>query len=135
MKIEVLAPDAVSFTIPYPGKPRGNGKSLWLRNYSLNSIYAGVHWTKRQKHTEEFHWLVKAALMESNIPLRKFEHPVMITFRWNDGLDIDNHAYMGKLIVDTLKGDLLYDDDKRYYVRCVHEFHGGEGIRVIIEEV
>lgn len=121
------------FLIPYPktAKERKN----WNKWYGLNSIYAGKYWNERKKDSEYWHWLVVAELRRQKVPLKIFERPVKITFFWNDNLDIDNHAYMGKLIADALKGRLITDDNRRFYRSVCHDFHDGDHIRVLMEEV
>ncbi len=124
---------SVDFVIPYPKDAKA--RKSWAKWYGLNAIYAGKHWSERKKDSDYWHWLVVAELQRQRIPFRVFERPVKITFSWKDNLDIDNHAYMGKLIADALKSRLLTDDDRRFY-RCVqHEYHDDDCIRVHIEEV
>lgn len=67
--------------------------------------------------------LVPSQLRKQGIERVLFDKPVSITFYWNDGLDIDNHAYMAKLIIDSMKGYLLIEDDKRYVIEIIHRFH------------
>lgn len=55
-----------------------------------------------------------------------------VRFSWDDGLDIDNHAAIGKMIVDALKGYLLVDDNPNWFRRVSHEFWSGGAIRVDI---
>lgn len=117
----------ICFTIPYPEN--------FTRNYSLNSIYGGVHWTKRQRLAQEWHWTVKDALSAAKISHKPLKHPVAITFFWDDGLDIDNHGLVGKLTVDALKGWVLTDDSPRYFVAVSHCFWDGGEIKVEVTEV
>ena len=63
------------------------------------------------------------------------EGPVSITFLWDDGLDVDNHAAMGKAFVDAMKGYLIKDDDRRYFTEVHHGFWESGSIMVIVEEV
>lgn len=119
----------VNFTIPYPKK-----KAKFCKQYGLNAIYAGKHWTKRQADKDYWHLLVLQCLREQKIPQKVFTTPVAITFYWNDGLDIDNHAYMAKLIIDSVRGYLLTDDDKRYVVEVMHRFHGDGTILIEMSE-
>lgn len=119
----------LEFTIPYPEDKRLH--KLWMKDYSLNAIYQGKHWSKRREDAEYWHWLTL-----SQVPNAKmFEKPVKVTMYWNDNLDIDNHAYMGKMIVDALKGRLIQDDTKKYVKSVTHEFHEDKVIRVVIEEI
>lgn len=50
-------------------------------------------------------------------------------------MDIDNHAYMGKMIVDGLKGYLLTDDSRKYVRGVVHRFHDRDCVLVQVEEI
>jgi len=122
----------MKFTIPYPPKTQ---IAKWNKEYGLNSIYTGKHWTKRNADKEFWHNLVYTCLIKQKVPEKLFEKPVQITFRWNDNLDIDNHAYLGKLITDGLKGYLLTDDRKKYYKRLIHEYHDEDYIEVEITEI
>ena len=115
--------------IPYPPE-----KSGFLRTYSLNSYYAGKHWAQRKKEVDAWHWMVKAAVQKAGVRRELFQRPVEIAFYWDDGLDVDNHAVLGKAAVDALKGVLLEDDTPRHFVRVSHSFWRGGCIRVEIRE-
>lgn len=99
---------------------------------SLNSIYAGMRWFERKKQSQHLHELVKLELLSQKVPKKPFENPVDIEFYWNSLLDLDNHGYMAKLIIDGLKGYLIYDDSKKYIQKITHAYWLGEGIKVII---
>jgi len=100
---------------------------------SLNKIYAGIHWKKRNEHTKEMHWLVREALGNKKI-VKGFTEPVQITFSYDSHLDCGNHAYINKLIEDALKGYVLVDDNRKYVQRHITEFHNkGDVIIVKIE--
>ena len=120
---------AIRFTVPSPTK-KGLAKS-----YSLNSLYSGRHWAQRQKDAAFWHRLVHAELRRQGIPQRPANRPVEIVFRWNDRLDCSNHAYMGKLIEDALKGWLIIDDSRKYVRRIIHDFYEGAEILVGVREV
>jgi Holliday junction resolvase RusA-like endonuclease len=79
--------------------------------------------------------LVQTYLKQQKVARKLFERQVQIIFRWNDNLDIDNHAYLGKLIADGLKGYLLADDNRKHYIRLIHEFHDKNYVEVEITEV
>lgn len=114
----------MTIKIPYP-------KSL--KGYSLNDIYAGKHWSLRKKDADYWRYSVWHALQEQGIRKKIISKPVTITFSWCDRLDVDNHAYMGKLIVDALKGYLLQDDSKKYYKEVRHKYHDKKYIKVEVE--
>lgn len=116
----------ITFEIPMTKKEIGK--------YSLNKFYAGMHWTKRKKIADYFHSLVQCTLFANKIPKMLFENPVKITIYYNSNLDIDGHGVISKLIVDSLKGYLLTDDTRKYFVNLEQEFWNGNGIKVEIEE-
>jgi hypothetical protein len=109
-------------------------KAKFCREYGLNSIYAGKHWTKRNADKDYWHWLVKEALAKVS-PLQAFIKPICITFYWNDGLDCSNHAYMAKMIEDCLKGYIITDDSRQYVQEIRHKFYDEQFITVEVTEV
>jgi hypothetical protein len=111
----------IKFIIPYPKTPEG--MKDWAEKYGLNAIYSGKHWSKRKKDSEYWHQLVFSELRRQGIEPILHKAPVEIRFFWNDGLDIDNHAYMGKMIVDSLKGYLIKNDTRKYLSGVLHRFH------------
>ena len=56
--------------------------------------------------------------------------PVEDIFRWNDGLDVDNHAVMGKAFLDAMKGYILPDDNREWVRKVSHEFWENDSIQV-----
>lgn len=122
-----------TFTISYPDSKAE--RKRWMKEYSLNAIYAGKHWRARRRDSEFWHWLVRVTMQRQGIPKKEFDRPVKINFYWHDGLDIDNHAYMGKLIVDAMKGYLLRDDSQRYYQSVYNDPHDEDCILVVVKEV
>lgn len=103
--------------------------------YSLNKIYAGVHWTKRQKQAQEMHWMVLGALKKAGIKKRICKGPVTIQLSYNTKMDIDNHGYLSKLIIDGLKGYLIMDDTKKHVGCIIQDFWSGKGVKVCIWEI
>ena len=120
------------FHIDYPKGPQG--RKEWSRRYGLNALYATKHWAERKKDSDHWHLMVRAVLTSQRIKRAEFTAPARITFLWDDGLDIDNHAYMGKMIVDALKGYLLHDDSRKWLAEVRHRFHDGKRITVVVEE-
>lgn len=110
----------IEFTIPYP--PSGGGKKDWCKRYSLNALYAGLHWSVRKRNADTWHALTRAALQQAGLPRRPLPYPVEITFYYDDGLDVDNHAYMSKMILDGCKGWLVEDDSRRYVKAVTNRF-------------
>lgn len=122
----------ISFEIKYPdGKKE---KQAFCRRYGLNAYYSGKHWAARQDDAEALHALTEYSLKQAGIENHLFEHPVRVRFLWDDGLDVDNHAVLGKCIVDTLKGKLIKDDNRKWLKAVTHEVWDGGAIRVEIEE-
>lgn len=121
-----------TFEIEYPTTPKG--KAAWSRNYGMNAIYAGKHWSVRKRDAEYWHRLTAAAINRAGLRDNPFDAPVSITFYWNDRLDLSNHAYMAKLIEDGMKGRLIIDDSPKYVREIVHRFHDAPCIRITVEE-
>lgn len=122
----------MKFIIPYPNTKEG--RKHWAKEYGLNAIYAGKHWAKRKKDSEFWHYLVTVELKRQGVERKLFKSPVKITFYWHDNLDIDNHAYMGKMIADALKGYLIQDDNKKHYTQVTHKFHDEDYIKIEVTE-
>lgn len=122
----------VTFTIPYP--PTKAGKAQWAKDYGLNAYWTGKHWGRRRADAEYWHSLTHAQLRAQGVPRRLFAGPVAVTFSWDDGLDVDNHAAMGKMILDALKGWLIPDDSRRYVTEVRHRCHRGGVIRVEVTD-
>ena len=105
-----------------------------LGQYSLNKLYTGRHWSIRKREADYWHMLVQAELRNQGIPKKLFEVPVSITISYNTAMDIDNHGYISKMIVDGLKGYLIADDSRKYVRYLGQGFHAGNGIVVEVEE-
>ena len=121
----------IRFEIQYPqGK---KGKSSWNRRFGLNAYYAGKSWPERKRDAEELHMIARAAMHRAAIRPGAISSPAQVRFYWADGLDIDNHAVLGKAIVDAMKGYLLADDGPKYVRKVSHEFWDGDCIRVEVE--
>ena len=71
---------------------------------------------------------------KAHVRKKPFEKPVLITFLWNDSLDLDNHSMMEKMIVDGLKKRLINDDSRRWVKGIEHYWHDEKCIKVIIRE-
>lgn len=121
----------IRFEIQYPqGK---KGKISWNRRFGLNAYYAGKSWPERKRDAEELHMIARAAMHRAGIKPGVISSPAQVRFFWADGLDIDNHAVLGKAIVDAMKGYLLADDGPKYVRKVSHEFWEGDCIRVEVE--
>ena len=102
---------------------------------SLNKVYSGLHWSKRQKEAKQIHEIMRLELLKQKVPRKMFDKPVNIEFYWNSLLDLDNHGYITKLIIDGLKGYLIYDDTKKYVQEIHHAYWLGNGVKIKIEEI
>ena len=96
----------------------------------MNAYYAGKHYQQRKRDAQELHAITWAALKKAKVRKQFVESPVEVRFYWQDGLDIDNHAVIGKAVVDALKGWVLPDDSPRWVRKVSHEFWNGGEIRV-----
>lgn len=101
---------------------------------SLNSIYAGKHWTNRKSKADYFHQLVVVALRKLP-PMRPYDKPVMFEFWFNSRLDLDNHGFMVKTIIDGCKGIVIHDDTKRYVQAICMWYSERDEIRVRITKI
>ena len=123
----------IRFTIPYP--PTKKGKSAFCRRFGLNAYYSGKHWAARKKDADELHAMTILAMKKARVRREMVKGPVSVVFRWDDGLDIDNHAAIGKAIVDAMKGYLLPDDSPRWIRSVSHQFWDGGEIAVEVIEL
>lgn len=115
----------VRFELPYP--PTKRGKAAWNKRFSLNAYWSGKYFRQRAQDAREIHALVVLALKQARVRKEPMKSPVEIVFRWDDGLDIDNHAALGKMITDALKGWVIVDDSPRWVRRVTHEFCWDQG--------
>lgn len=108
------------FEIPYPeGK---KAVAAWNKRFSLNAYYAGKNYHQRKRDADEMHSRTILAVRQRRIRRQYVTGPVAVKFYWPARLDIDNHAVMGKMVVDALKGYILPDDNPRWYRRVTHEY-------------
>lgn len=114
---------------------------------SLNSIYAGVHWSKRKKDVKHAHLMTKMACrkMEERGALEKIDGPVRLVFRPVLGRgvrarDCSNYAYSAKMIEDGFVRAGVLNDDSIKYVKSfeilepVRDKELGSGMLVTIEK-
>lgn len=118
----------IAFEIDYP--PTKAGKTDWNKRFGLNAYYAGKHYQQRKRDAQELHGLTTAAMKRAGIRRQMVRGPVEVRFYWDDGLDCDNHAVLGKAVVDAMKGYILPDDNWRWFKKVSHEFWDGGKIRV-----
>lgn len=117
------------FMIPYPRMKD------FCKRFGLNAIYAGKHWSRRREDSRYWHELVAMELSRQEIRCSIYKRPVCISFYWDDRMDCSNHAYLGKMIEDALKGRLIQDDSRKYVKGICHWFHDKHYILVEITEL
>lgn len=101
--------------------------------WGMNKVYSGKHWSIRKEQASQVHLLVRAAIRKQNRSVRKFRNPVNVRIFYNSRLDIDNHGYLSKLIIDGMKGVLIEDDDRRFVRSLTQEFHSGDRGKIFVE--
>ncbi len=122
-----------SFTIPYPKTKAG--RTEWNRQYGLNAYYSGKPWQVRRRDAEYWHYIVRSELRRQLPKQAMLNSPVVITFYWNDNLDLSNHSCMAKMIEDALKGVIIEDDSRKHVKGIEHYFHSEDFIKVVVREV
>ena len=83
------------------------------KTISLNSLYAGKHWTFRKKKKDEYKKLVEEELA-------RYDHyraeSMSIHIRYNTRQDLDNVILVSKFTADTLvANEWIPDDTPKYY--------------------
>lgn len=106
---------------------------------SLN-ILLGQHWTKNIKHRRRWHWLVKQALMRSNvyIPPKWSRARIRIERYGARILDADNFRGGTKALIDALKLEEVIVDDSPEVIGEpeLKQIAGKErGTRVYVEQL
>lgn len=105
-----------------------------IRKVSTNSIYSGVHWSKRREIANLYHTLVLT--LKKKLPkIQKF--PVILHFICEfEGrvLDSFNCVYMCKCIEDGLvRAGMLPDDSPKYVKYAYCEPRKGEKDLIILK--
>lgn len=93
-----------------------NNLTLQLRlpkTISLNSLYAGKHWTYRKRIKDEYKKIVEEELVN-------YDHHTCegctIHIRYNARYDVDNNVLVSKFVADTLVANgWIVDDSPKYY--------------------
>lgn len=107
---------------------------------STNNIYAGVHFSQRQREKNAASIATFLALRESG--LTQFDKPVAITLTPHitaRGYDVSNYSYTYKMIEDALvKHGVIADDSAKFVKRvtfCEPVKSKKLGVMLKIEEV
>ncbi len=101
--------------------------------WGMNRIYSGNHWNIRKSQAQQVHLMVKSAIRKQCKGAKLLTNPVSVRIWYNSHLDIDNHGYISKLIIDGMKGILLNDDSRRYVKELTQGFHTGDHQLVLVE--
>lgn len=103
---------------------------------STNKIYAGVHWTKRDKDKKAYSWEVMRACRSVNLSKIE-EYPVMLSFEFQFKgrvLDSSNCSYMAKLVEDGLvHRGILPDDSYKYVSEVRYRASKGKSDVILLE--
>ena len=95
---------------------------------SLNRLYScRYHWSVRERRAREIHQKVILQLISKKIPRKLFDTKISIDFFWNSRLDLDNHGYATKLIIDGY--------NRKYISKISHSFWNGKGVKIVISRV
>ena len=83
---------------------------------SANRIYSGLHWTKRNKLKDLYHF----SLLEfRKLKIEKFPIHIHYIFEWkNNPLDSTNQFFMIKMLEDGMVANGIIPDDSPKYVRA-----------------
>lgn len=97
----------LNFKLPLPQKISGN------------SVYAGMHWSKRKKLADDFHLAVWASVRQQKIiPWKDFPAKVHYQYHLSGRMpDISNLGLMTKLVEDGLVKAGIFPDDSYKYIR------------------
>ena len=100
------------------------------------SLNSRSHWAKKAKAKAEIQESVRYALLEIGVRnMEPFNEPVEITIKYNTKLDIDNHGFISKCIIDGIRYmKIISDDTKKYVPRVVQERWNGDGTLVTIRK-
>ena len=121
----------MTFRIPYPRT--AEGRKLWAKEYGLNAYWAGKHWSQRKQDADFWHHLVRLEIGRQIPDAQMFDGPVSFRFRWDDRLDLSNHAAMAKMIEDACKRVLIHDDNRTWVKGIIHEWWDGGAIEITVE--
>ena len=90
------------------------------KTVSLNTLYAGKHWTFRKKTKDEYKKIVEAELARYD---HHFAESMSIHIRYNTRADVDNLVLVSKFTADTLVANgWIADDSPKYYHRLTITF-------------
>lgn len=81
---------------------------------STNAIYSGMHWSKRKKLADLYHW---ALVQHKNQAVKEYPVDINYVFTFKGKpLDTTNCTYMAKMLEDGLVKNGVIEDDSPEYV-------------------
>lgn len=102
--------------------------------WGMNAVYSQrKHWSARKRQAEMVHLMVRAAIRQQVRPVKQFPKPVIVTIWFNSRLDVDNHGFLSKLIIDGMKGLLIEDDDRKHVAGLEQYFHDDDPNDIFVE--
>ena len=104
---------------------------------SLNQIYASKHWSRRDDYAHGIQIITRNALSKTMIDpqdMPMFTASAVVSIVYPLGkVDIDNHSYFAKCVIDALKGVLIIDDSPKHVVGINQSFADRLDILVKVE--
>lgn len=102
--------------------------------WGMNDLYSQKkRRNDRMRQAEMVHLMVRAAIRKQVRPVNQFPKPVIVTIWFNSRLDVDNHGFLSKLIIDGMKGLLIEDDDRKHVAGLEQYFHDDDPNDIFVE--
>lgn len=102
--------------------------------WGMNDLYSQKkRRNDRMRQAEMVHLMVRAAIRQQVRPVQQFRKPVVVTIWFNSRLDVDNHGFLSKLIIDGMKGLLIEDDDRKHVAGLEQYFHDNDPNDIFVE--
>ena len=102
--------------------------------WGMNELYSQKkRRNDRMRQAEMVHLMVRAAIRQQVRPVQQFRKPVIVTIWFNSRLDVDNHGFLSKLIIDSMKGLLIEDDDRKHVAGLEQYFHDDDPNEVFVD--
>jgi hypothetical protein len=86
---------------------------------SDNVFYEARHWTVRNGYKNKYKKIYLIMLLEAKV---KRMSEIALVVRYNTGHDVDNTSILGKMLVDTMKGSIIENDNKKFYKTRVTQY-------------
>ncbi len=86
---------------------------------SDNVFYEARHWTVRNGLKNKYKKIYTILLLEAKVQQMS---EIALVIRYNTNHDVDNTSIMGKMLVDTMKGQQIENDGKKFYKTRVTQY-------------